>query len=190
MRARTKQDQGTPEWILDRTRQLYVIDLDPCGNRWTQDNVDASTTLDKDEGDDGLTADWSELIGYHENGIGGAWVNPEFKSGSVWHWLAKCHDEQGKDWGGERPHMSLICPDDPTPDHQELAYGVANARARLRKRVQFECEGLLDAEGEPRKNHSNPWPSVIHYFGDQPGAFCDIWADIAEVTVLGRGLRG
>src|SRR5690606_1116683 len=60
VRERTLDDLCTPRYVLDLVERVGEIGLDPCSNRWSI--VPARVKLDIDEGRDGLSTAWKEIL--------------------------------------------------------------------------------------------------------------------------------
>lgn len=92
----TKDDQCTPEWLLDVVRSTGEIVLDPCSNQWS--STGALVHLDgRDEAHDGLRP-WMphlrEVKGQSSNPI--IFLNPPYSTGKIGAWTDRfLYPEQG-----------------------------------------------------------------------------------------------
>jgi site-specific DNA-methyltransferase (adenine-specific) len=147
------QSWCTPEWILERVRQVFggQIHLDPCGNGAAR--VDALHELrGQSDLDDGLAERWERFRN--------VFCNPPFGKG-VDRWMAKA-EETGK----AGVEVILLVPAFVSRHAWHDHVASAEAICFLRGRVKF-----LGAES------CAPFATALVYWGHRPWAFREAFAD-------------
>lgn len=142
--GRTGDDHNTPESVLRVIRAFAPIGLDPCSNPWS--TVGARVALSRHEGDNGLTANWNELLRPGEV----TFVNPPYSDIGPWFRAAYEHDR------GEFQAIFLV-PCSPETGWGRTAFSVCDAFGDWAKRIPFE-------RGSASRN-SAKGPSRLYYIG-------------------------
>ena len=158
-----KHDWRTPAVVLDRVRQIGPIGLDPCGAEGSL--VGARITLSLEDGNDGLSADWVQLIGGLEADPRLIFVNSPYGS-EVGRWVAKAVREARA--GAE---IVLLL-----PARTDARWWQNHVRAAAA--VCFWA-GRLKFVGAPS---SAPFPSALWYFGSRVAAFREAFADAGWIV--------
>ena len=163
MRERTLDDLCTPRYVLDLVERVGEIGLDPCSNRWSI--VPARVKLDIDEGRDGLSTAWKEILADGEL----VFCNPPYGRGQMPRWAEKIAAEAAD--GCEI--IALVRGDWSTGWWHTLRES-ADAVCYWRGRVRF----LGGAQG------SGTFASALFYFGARPHLFAHVFAPVGDVRVI------
>lgn len=173
--ARTKNDLGTPEWFLKSVRRLGAIILDPCSNPWS--TVDAYIELSAHRGEDGLSADWSQIIlsKMPDLSAGGfAFINPPYGPGFLRKWAEKMIAEARK--GVE---IVTLLPCSPDTLWWEWMRDDCDARCDVARRIGFD--GGEHGAGQVR--------SEVFYFGPRPYLFGHCFSEIGEIMIYRKSVK-
>ena len=168
--ARKKSDHNTPEAVLSVLRRVGPMGLDPASNPWS--TVGARVELSKHRGDDGLAEPWHAHLLPKEQ----CFVNPPYDRGQIVRWVDKATREDP--FVRERgAFITMLVPADPSTAAFQSAWRSCNAFCLWGSRLQF-----LGSRGD-----SNPWPSVIWFWGRQAHRFCHFLEPHGIVQVLRGG---
>jgi hypothetical protein len=169
---RTGDDLCTPEVVLKALWRFGIIALDPCSNPWSQ--VKAIASLSKHAGQDGLTADWAEIVNDRmrslDNG-GFVFANPPYGRGQMLPWIGKVRDEADK--GVE---IVTLVKHDVSTEWWRLAFRGADAICEWNGRIGFE--------GGERS--AGTFASALLYYGPRPFLFCHVFAQHGYVRAFER----
>lgn len=163
MRERTLDDLCTPRYVLDLVERVGEIGLDPCSNRWSI--VPARVKLDIDEGRDGLSTAWKEILADGEL----VFCNPPYGRGQMPRWAEKIAAEAAD--GCEI--IALVRGDWSTGWWHTLRES-ADAVCYWRGRLRFD--------GGSRG--AGTFPSAVFYFGLYAYTFAAAFHGAGDVRVL------
>ncbi len=171
--GRTKKREGkaaverdlwrTPEWLLERVRQVNAIALDPCGHPQSLVRAMVSWSGPDHGGTDGLAASWREVC---DRFRGLAFANVPYSAAKQW--VAKCIEE-----AADGAEIVLLVASRTGAQWFAPCWG-ADAGCFVRGRMEFIRHG----DG---KATSAPFDSFVGYWGPRVAQFVAAFDDVGEL---------
>jgi len=157
-----KADWCTPPEILKYVYEFFPdgVMLDPCSNDASL--VVASHAMDGSAGKDGLTANWYDMVGYHQDS--GVFVNPPYGKTTMAPWINKIVKESD-----DLEILALI----PARTSNKWWMTIADTEAHVcfvQQRITF-----VGAKS------GAPFPSAMVYWGRSVDRFCDVFRRLGPV---------